>query len=236
MGTSKQSREVNSRNFDILFAGIGGIAPLAQQQTAAPNAFLESPDPQVPQPKPSAPAPKPHVPLRPAPSFTPVITTNPAPPMPQIGPPPVIVDKPTTPEPVEAKTDDPAQQDPTPPAPERVEVTADVEAIGAITLDDGTSHNVTQKTTLGRNPAAPTSERLVVTDPRRTMSKSHLQVRAAKGGVTIVDLNSTNGTHVVSSAGISIKLRPNNPTFVELGSTVHFGGRSFTVTPGKETN
>jgi pSer/pThr/pTyr-binding forkhead associated (FHA) protein len=100
-----------------------------------------------------------------------------------------------------------------------------------IRLDDGQDLEVGSSLLIGRNPAAMTGElveQLVpVSDPGRSISKTHLQLRREGDGVWVTDRNSTNGSAVTTPDGIQTKLVPGEAVFIRPGSTVQFGDRFF---------
>ena len=105
------------------------------------------------------------------------------------------------------------------------------EAVLRIKLDDGQDIRLAGTALLGRNPQAPPgedAEQLVpVSDPGRTISKTHLRLRLADGGVWVTDRNSTNGSAVITPDGARTRLIPGQEVFIRPGSTVQFGDRTF---------
>ncbi|UVJ40789.1 RDD family protein [Arthrobacter sp. CJ23] len=104
-------------------------------------------------------------------------------------------------------------------------------AVLRIRIDDGQDIQLAATALIGRNPAAQPGETaeqlLAVADPGRSISKTHLQLRVADGGVWVTDRNSTNGSAVTTPDGIQTRLHPGHALFVRPGSTVHFGDRTF---------
>jgi hypothetical protein len=100
-----------------------------------------------------------------------------------------------------------------------------------IRLDDGRDVELDRTVLIGRNPAGHPGEESVqlvpVTDPGRSISKTHLHLLAGNGGAWVTDRNSTNGSAVTTPDGIRTALVAGEPTLVRPGSTVHFGDRSF---------
>ncbi|MEV7606360.1 RDD family protein [Paenarthrobacter sp. NPDC089322] len=100
-----------------------------------------------------------------------------------------------------------------------------------IRVDDGQDVQLAGTALLGRNPApqpGETAEQLLpVSDPGRSISKTHLHLRTDGDGVWVTDRNSTNGSAVTTPDGIQTRLHPGEAVFVRPGSTVHFGDRSF---------
>lgn len=86
---------------------------------------------------------------------------------------------------------------------------------------------------IGRMPVAPANETwdhlIVVSDPSKTVSKTHLRVEALAQGLMVTDLDSANGT-VVSMPGIAAeRLAPHERVILMSGATVGIGDQSFTV-------
>ncbi|MEV7660270.1 RDD family protein [Paenarthrobacter sp. NPDC089316] len=109
--------------------------------------------------------------------------------------------------------------------------TARAQAVLRIRIDDGQDVQLGGSVLLGRNPAPQPGETveqlLPVSDPGRSISKTHLHLRVDGDGVWVTDRNSTNGSAVTASDGIQTRLQPGEAVFVRPGSTVHFGDRSF---------
>ncbi|WP_269939440.1 FHA domain-containing protein [Arthrobacter sp. HY1533] len=135
-----------------------------------------------------------------------------------------------------------------PPAPETLAAAAQadddagetrVRPVGApvqplrLVFDDGRSEDVGALALIGRNPAGYDGEmisRLIsVHDTSRSVSKTHLLVRASAEGLWVTDRNSTNGSAITSPAGGRTALSGGSPALAEVGSRVHFGDRSFVV-------
>lgn len=102
-----------------------------------------------------------------------------------------------------------------------------------LTFDDGRSEVVSAAALIGRNPAGYDGEMveslIAIQDSSRSVSKTHLLVRVAPGGLWITDRNSTNGSAITAAGGVRTALIGGTPTMAETGATVHFGDRSFTV-------
>ena len=86
---------------------------------------------------------------------------------------------------------------------------------------------------IGRMPVAPANEPfdhlIVVSDPSKTVSKTHLRVEARPEGLMVTDLDSANGT-VVSMPGIAAeRLAPHERVILLSGATVGIGDQSFTI-------
>ncbi|MDR6416169.1 RDD family protein [Pseudarthrobacter sulfonivorans] len=104
-------------------------------------------------------------------------------------------------------------------------------AVLRIKLDDGRDFQLDRSVLVGRNPVGQAGEQqaqlLAVTDPGRSISKTHLHVLTDGAGIWVTDRNSTNGSAVTTPDGRRTPLQPGVPAFVSPGSTVHFGDRSF---------
>ncbi|KUM40424.1 RDD family protein [Arthrobacter sp. EpRS71] len=108
---------------------------------------------------------------------------------------------------------------------------ARAQAVLRIRVDDGQDIQLGGSVLLGRNPAPQPGESveqlLPVTDPGRSISKTHLHLRVDGDGVWVTDRHSTNGSAVTTPDGLQTRLNPGEARFVRPGSTVHFGDRSF---------
>lgn len=104
-------------------------------------------------------------------------------------------------------------------------------AVLRIKLDDGRDFQLDRNVLLGRNPLGQAGEQqaqlLAVSDPGRSISKTHLHLLTDGAGIWVTDRNSTNGSAVTTPDGRRTPLQPAVPAFVSPGSTVHFGDRSF---------
>ena len=107
-------------------------------------------------------------------------------------------------------------------------------AAGAvIVLDDGTRHPVSAPVLLGRNPGSDGAEGdgaelLRVADTTRSVSKTHLRLVPADGGLRIADMHSKNGLRLLRKGGWT-RSAAGQPEFVAIGDEVRFGDRSLTV-------
>ena len=86
---------------------------------------------------------------------------------------------------------------------------------------------------IGRMPVASAGDTwdhlIVVNDPSKTVSKTHLQIEALPEGLLVTDLASANGT-VVSMPGIAAeRLAPQERVILTPGATVGIGDQSFTI-------
>lgn len=106
---------------------------------------------------------------------------------------------------------------------------------GAYTLafDTGEALTVTGNGLVGRNPAPAAGEVvdhvIPISDPDRTVSKTHLAFGVGPDGLWVLDRGSTNGTWTVTGEGARAQVAPGTRVTVPVGSTVEFGDRSFTV-------
>ncbi len=96
-------------------------------------------------------------------------------------------------------------------------------------FDTGQTHELRSLALLGRQPTArsthPGAELVVVNDPSRTISATHLAVRPNEVGVWVEDLGSTNGSEVVLTNGRVKALPIRARTAVDADATVRFGDR-----------
>jgi len=103
-----------------------------------------------------------------------------------------------------------------------------------LALHDGRTVTVTSTSLLGRHPAARPGETpgalVIVTDPQRSVSKTHLAVGMDDAGVWVVDRGSTNGTVVTLPDGQRILCVPERRVRLALGASVAFGDAAFTLT------
>lgn len=96
-------------------------------------------------------------------------------------------------------------------------------------FDTGQTHELRSLALLGRQPSArtthPGADLVVVDDPSRTISATHLAVRANEVGVWVEDLGSTNGSEVVLANGRVKDLAVRAPASIDAGARVRFGDR-----------
>ncbi|WP_196250852.1 RDD family protein [Cellulomonas sp. JZ18] len=125
---------------------------------------------------------------------------------------------------------------PAPPRPDVVPAPRRAAARGLrVALDDGRTLTVERVALLGRNPSpAPGVQVVRVTDPERSVSKTHLELGADASGAWVTDRGSTNGTVVTLPDGAQVVCRVDHPVRLRPGSVVVFGDRSLRVvaTPG----
>ncbi len=125
------------------------------------------------------------------------------------------------------------------PAPPRPDVVPEPRRGGArglrVALDDGRTLTVERVALLGRNPSPGPGVQVVrVTDPERSVSKTHLELAADARGAWVTDRGSTNGTVVTLPDGAQVVCRVDHPVRLRPGCVVAFGDRSLRVvaTPG----
>ncbi|MBE6484416.1 MAG: FHA domain-containing protein [Actinomycetaceae bacterium] len=100
-------------------------------------------------------------------------------------------------------------------------------------FDDGTVRYLNGTLVLGRNPAPDPAHQgadmLPITDPSRSVSKTHVALTLRDGMVLVEDLRSTNGTVVVAAGGEPQQVTPGNPVWARDGDSVILGGRRLKV-------
>ncbi|SEE90227.1 RDD family protein [Ruania alba] len=106
-------------------------------------------------------------------------------------------------------------------------------AVGfALVIDSGARVVISGDVVLGRNPAppatAPGAQVHPIPDDTRSVSKTHVLVRAVEHGVTVMDQGSTNGTSIVHN-GVERELQPGQPGLAVIGDTIRFGERTAVV-------
>ena len=102
-----------------------------------------------------------------------------------------------------------------------------------LVFSTGERAQITGTGLVGRMPSPPTEETfehlIVVSDPSKTVSKTHLRVEALPEGLMVTDLDSANGT-VVSMPGIAAeRLAPHERVILLSGATVGIGDQSLTI-------
>lgn len=102
-----------------------------------------------------------------------------------------------------------------------------------IVLDHGTRLLADRAWVLGRNPRPQPghldAQPFVVPDVDKTLSKSHLVLAPAPGGVLVTDLYSTNGVSLRLPDGSEQPVAAGRTTFAATGCTVVFGVRTLQV-------
>lgn len=108
--------------------------------------------------------------------------------------------------------------------------------LGLLLLDDGTSHAVGGDLIVGREPDAHDDVEngralpLLVDDEEVSLSRQHFAVRLVSWDITIVDLDSSNGTwHRPNGVDTWTRLRDQVPVVVRHGDEVRAGSRYFEV-------
>jgi uncharacterized RDD family membrane protein YckC len=123
-----------------------------------------------------------------------------------------------------------------PPAPAAPSAAEGLSIAATLVLDDGQRLEVRGSGLVGRNPEPSDGESPSfahrIDDPSMQMSKTHARVGIDAGGVWIRDNDSSNGTSLVPPGGQSLTLSAGAKTYVQPGSKVTIGGRSFTVVVG----
>lgn len=119
-------------------------------------------------------------------------------------------------------------------------VIADVPRTGHfLVFEDGSTVVVPSFALIGRAPEAPAGQSadllLTLEDPQRLLSKTHLAFGEEAGRVWAIDQGSSNGTTVVSAAGVEAALAAGVRVGLEPGAVVHVGGRMFQVRQGSPT-
>jgi uncharacterized RDD family membrane protein YckC len=100
----------------------------------------------------------------------------------------------------------------------------------AVRLPDGTLLDLDSPVLVGRNPdPVPGARAVAVTDPGRSVSKTHLMVGRDADGPWVVDRGSTNGTLVTLPDGQRIVCLADRRVRLVEGSVIAFGDLSLTV-------
>jgi hypothetical protein len=104
------------------------------------------------------------------------------------------------------------------------------EAVLTLVLDDGQRVALDDAVVLGRAPTPEAGARPVrVSDPERTVSKTHVRVDCSGVDVLVTDLASTNGVRISWPQGQESWLSPGEPARLGPGARVHLGARSFVI-------
>ncbi|WP_295122475.1 FHA domain-containing protein [uncultured Leifsonia sp.] len=102
-----------------------------------------------------------------------------------------------------------------------------------LTFGNGEDHQVVGHSILGRRPTpqpGDESPRLItISDPERSVSKTHLELGIENGTLWISDRWSSNGTVLVTPHGVGRICDPGRRYEVEAGSTVEIGDVTFIV-------
>ena len=109
--------------------------------------------------------------------------------------------------------------------------------LGVLVVDDGSTFSLHQDMIIGREPTshddvlAGTASPMILTDDTVSMSRKHARVALVDWAVTIIDLNSSNGTWL-SRAGVEpnwSKLEAGSPHELVSGDRLRIGGRIIQV-------
>ncbi|GAA2966536.1 FHA domain-containing protein [Microbacterium schleiferi] len=96
-----------------------------------------------------------------------------------------------------------------------------------LTLPDGTTFAVTGTTVIGRRPTPPAPRTdatpLALPDPQKMLSKTHALIEVEADAIWVTDLDSTNGTDIISGDGTASTIAPRERCRVLSGQTVSFG-------------
>lgn len=101
-----------------------------------------------------------------------------------------------------------------------------------VVFDSGREESLVDLALVGREPATASGERarlIGIDDPDYSISKTHLAVGVDIDGVWVMDRHSLNGTSVTRPGAASIVCRPGERVRVDIGESVHFGERRFTL-------
>ncbi|WP_435299285.1 FHA domain-containing protein [Timonella sp. A28] len=97
----------------------------------------------------------------------------------------------------------------------------------AMTFSDGNRYALTAPTLVGRNPHLPEEDNncnlVVLSDPLRTVSKTHMLIGVDAAGPYVVDKHSTNGTVVTLPDGQQIICAADQKVRFTAGTTILFG-------------
>lgn len=113
--------------------------------------------------------------------------------------------------------------------PARTEVTG-IPPSATLTFSDGKRLTLTETVLIGRNPR-PSSHEVIgelvrVSDPGRSVSKTHVLIGVDEEGVWVVDRASTNGTIVTLADGQQIICSAHQVVRIPEGAVVSFGDYS----------
>ncbi len=116
-------------------------------------------------------------------------------------------------------------------APHRIRRPAPDEQIAVVVLDDGQAHSINGDVVLGRMPnddrrvRTASASAIVVPDPGRQVSRSHLLLRIDGWRVEAADLGSRNGSWRMGKDGQWHRLVPGIATPLDDGATLCLGSR-----------
>ena len=109
----------------------------------------------------------------------------------------------------------------------------EIEPAWHITLPGGQRVEVTGAVVLGRDPSRserwPDATLLPVTDPVKSLSKTHAALEIDEGNLWVHDLDSTNGVFVFSPAIGAVQVDPGTRVIVPDGARIEFGDFSVLV-------
>lgn len=126
---------------------------------------------------------------------------------------------------------------PTPPKPSPAPATGPTGLPGTVqawlVVDSGQREKVDSVLVVGREPTGTNGERrLVIPDPTNSISRTHLRLGPASGGVWVEDAASTNGTVVRNAAGAVAHLVRGRRTLLPPGTTIIMGERTMMIMSG----
>ena len=102
-----------------------------------------------------------------------------------------------------------------------------------LVVDSGQREKVDSVLVVGREPTGTNGERrLVIPDPTNSISRTHLRLGPASGGVWVEDAASTNGTVVRNAAGAVAHLVRGRRTLLPPGTTIIMGERTMMIMSG----
>lgn len=98
-------------------------------------------------------------------------------------------------------------------------------------LDTGQSIPVDRTIVLGRapSPVSPGDVPIPVDDQTRSLSRTHVRISPTASGISIVDMNSANGTRARTPNGRTHTLVPGQPLELPLNSQLLLGERLISV-------
>ncbi|WP_238886238.1 FHA domain-containing protein [Mycobacterium sp. IDR2000157661] len=106
--------------------------------------------------------------------------------------------------------------------------------LGFLVLDDGTTIVLNSDLVIGRDPnisspAGSSATPIQLVDPAGELSRAHIAIRLIDWDVSVVDLNSTNGTRVKqANEDLWRRIAPQRPHLLKPGAEVQIGGRRIT--------
>lgn len=113
-------------------------------------------------------------------------------------------------------------------------------ALAIITFDDGVEFELDTPMVIGRSvpdPYAIGDEVAIpvsLTDETNLISRVHLEIHLTGWDIELIDKASSNGTfsRPLAANATKVRLRPEAPTAIALGSEIEVGGRKFAITAG----